>query len=81
MMHLGGSEKVDWSGLSVKLVREKGAVTDGGGFRAEGWGWLTVQVGPMRRGPTLEGCSQVSSNPWERESLASWGTAGRTAGR
>lgn len=27
------------------------------------------------------GCSQVSSNPWEKEFLASQGSAGRAAGR
>lgn len=35
----------------------EGSVTDGGGLWAAGWGWLTVEVGPVGRGPKPEGCS------------------------
>lgn len=55
---------------------KKGAVTDGGLWE-EGWGWLMVEGDPVGRGPSPEGCNYVSSNPWERESLASRGSADR----
>lgn len=42
---------------------------------------MTLEVGPVGRGPTPEGCSQVSRNPWERKFFASQGSADRAAGR
>lgn len=76
-----GAGELSWLLLGrVKLVRQKEAET--AGARGTGMGVAGGSVGLRGERPKVPmGCSQVSSNPWGKGTLARWDFAGRAAGK